>query len=74
MGCLSCLFLMRWNLGTTCGASNQNKVPPCFMGVSAPMTMSRSSEGELNLVGRFRSRSESRDQKTLPRNVIVACF
>ena len=37
-----------------------------FMGVSAPMTMSRSSEGELNLVGRFRSRSESRDQKTLP--------
>ena len=45
-----------------------------FMGVSAPMTMSRSSEGELNLVGRFRSRSESRDQMTLPRNVIVACF
>ena len=45
-----------------------------FMGVSAPMTMSRSSEGELNLVGRFRSRTESRDQKTLPRNVIVACF
>ena len=46
----------------------------CFMGVSAPMTMSRSTEGELNLADCFRSRSESRDLKTLPLNVIVACF
>ena len=38
------------------------------------MTMSRAKEGELNLVDGFRSRYESRDQKTLRRNAIVACF